>query len=72
MLVIQQDDQIDPHLHGLQECFATFNIAVGIPPHSPLKSRFDGAIRRIFESGLVQYWKEDSYAIFKRVRNKFM
>ncbi|XP_050718972.1 uncharacterized protein LOC126999888 isoform X2 [Eriocheir sinensis] len=50
----------------LKECFATFNIAIGIQSHSPLKRRFDVAISRIVESGLVQYWKRESYAIFKK------
>lgn len=60
------------YLHGLQECFATYTVAVGIPAYSPLKPRLDVAISRIFESGLVWYWKQESQSIFKKVSTKYV
>ncbi|XP_071532715.1 glutamate receptor ionotropic, kainate 2-like [Panulirus ornatus] len=50
----------------LKECYSTFNVAVGLPRNSPLKSRFDRVIGWIFESGLVRHWKQESYAVYKK------
>ena len=53
--------------YNFQECFTVYTVAVGIQSYSPLKYRFDKAISKIFESGLVPYWKQDSYTQFKKV-----
>ncbi|XP_069937042.1 uncharacterized protein [Cherax quadricarinatus] len=50
----------------IKECYATYNIAIGIPRNSPLKSSFDKIISNIFESGLVRKWKQESYSLYKK------
>ncbi|KAG7160063.1 glutamate receptor ionotropic, kainate 2-like [Homarus americanus] len=50
----------------VKECYAFFNVAVGLPTNSPLKSSLDRVIRWIFESGLVRLWKQESYSLKKK------
>ncbi|XP_045132353.1 glutamate receptor ionotropic, delta-2-like [Portunus trituberculatus] len=54
----------------MKECFTVYTVAVGIRSHSPLKYLFDKAISKIFESGLVTYWKLDSYTLFKKDKKR--
>ncbi|KAK3892459.1 hypothetical protein Pcinc_003692 [Petrolisthes cinctipes] len=40
----------------LQECFAPYNIALGLRRNSPLKRRVDEVIGRINQAGLVRHY----------------
>ena len=43
-------------LHISKECFVSFRVGLGMPKHSPYKSRVDLMIQRLIEGGFVDQW----------------
>lgn len=50
-----------------QECTWPFSVGLGVQSNSPLKPRVDNVINKIVESGLVQYWFDESLRIATKV-----
>ncbi|XP_069983153.1 probable glutamate receptor isoform X1 [Penaeus vannamei] len=48
------------------ECLLPYSIGLAFQKNSPLKRNFDGVILRLFESGVLQKWKEEVVTFYRR------
>ncbi|KAJ3652666.1 hypothetical protein Zmor_018611 [Zophobas morio] len=53
------DDEGEPLLHIVDECFTTFYISFIVPKNSIFLPTFNDVIIKLFESGLTNKWYED-------------
>ncbi|XP_071522154.1 ionotropic receptor 21a-like isoform X2 [Panulirus ornatus] len=59
-----------PIVRVMKECTWPFGVAVAYQSRSPLKPQMDRVIDKIFESGLVAYWFQDSLRLSKQISNR--
>ncbi|XP_071522156.1 uncharacterized protein [Panulirus ornatus] len=59
-----------PTVRIMKECSWPFSVAVAYQSRSPLKPQMDRVIDKIFESGLVAYWFQDSLRLSKQRKDK--
>ncbi|XP_042883436.1 glutamate receptor ionotropic, delta-1-like [Penaeus japonicus] len=50
----------------IPECLLPYSIGLAFQKNSPLKRNFDGVILRLFESGVLQKWKEEVVTFYRR------
>ncbi|XP_037803920.1 ionotropic receptor 21a-like [Penaeus monodon] len=54
----------------MKECFAPYNIAMALQRNSPLKRKFDKAIRWMLESGLIRRWFLESLRLSRKAKEQ--
>ncbi|KAK4312778.1 hypothetical protein Pmani_015792 [Petrolisthes manimaculis] len=59
-----------PIFRLMKECTWPFSVGVGLPSNSPLKPRIDQIIIMIVESGLVDFWFQESVKIATQGQRK--
>ncbi|XP_066946947.1 ionotropic receptor 21a-like [Macrobrachium rosenbergii] len=59
-----------PLVRTMKECFSTYSVGIAYPRNSPLKLKFDQVIARMFESGLVGRWLQDTNKLYKKLEKE--
>ncbi|XP_064096227.1 uncharacterized protein LOC135208037 isoform X2 [Macrobrachium nipponense] len=57
-----------PLVRIMKECFSSYAVGLAYPRNSPLKSKFDLWISRIFDSGLVRRWLLNSLTRYQKLQ----